>query len=286
MKTLIGKNNYLFLQNDSNKELEVHNNNLCLVDDNFHLKYEKYLHQYLLIVFPNKSLVQKEYLPDGFDLKYRPAFQKYQKYLGEHVLDLYPFLINKDTFYKTDTHINFYGAYISYGLVVEKIKRMFNLPLEKKNINIQTTECVLINLQLGLGDLTWETNLGDQFIENTVDTYYHSDDIELIFPKYEIKTNDKIKILDYELNDCTEKLIGSPVNWDVVSNYIIHSKNDTVEVKKKFLIFYDSFLLSSLTLWMLTFYDVYFVKSNFNEEVIKKINPDYIFEFRVERFLN
>ena len=34
-KTLIGKNGFLFLQNDSANELEVHNDNLCKVDNLF-----------------------------------------------------------------------------------------------------------------------------------------------------------------------------------------------------------------------------------------------------------
>ena len=40
-KTLIGKNNFLFLQNDSARELEVHNNNLCLVHHEFYKRYEE-----------------------------------------------------------------------------------------------------------------------------------------------------------------------------------------------------------------------------------------------------
>jgi len=33
------------------------------------------------------------------------------------------------------------------------------------------------------------------------------------------------------------------------------------------------------------FSEVYMIKSAFNNKIIEKINPDYIFEFRVERFL-
>ena len=59
-KTLIGKNHWLFLQNDSAKELEVHNNNLCLVDDSFYHKYANTKHKYFLTVFPNKSYLYKQ----------------------------------------------------------------------------------------------------------------------------------------------------------------------------------------------------------------------------------
>ena len=39
-KTLIGKDNYLFLTNDSAKELEVHCNNLNLVQDKSLQRYK------------------------------------------------------------------------------------------------------------------------------------------------------------------------------------------------------------------------------------------------------
>jgi len=46
-KTLIGKNGYLFLQNDCAKELNVHNDNLCLVKSNFYKKYESIKNKFL-----------------------------------------------------------------------------------------------------------------------------------------------------------------------------------------------------------------------------------------------
>ena len=46
-KTLIGKNGYLFLQNDSAKELEVHNDNLCLVKPNFYKKPDPMIMHYI-----------------------------------------------------------------------------------------------------------------------------------------------------------------------------------------------------------------------------------------------
>ena len=56
-KTLVGKNGYLFLQNDSCQELEVHNNNLSLVSNNFYEKYENIKDKFLLIVFNISSCI-------------------------------------------------------------------------------------------------------------------------------------------------------------------------------------------------------------------------------------
>jgi hypothetical protein len=287
MKTLIGKNNYLFLQNDSNKELEVHNDNLYLVKSDFHLKYEKYISNYLLIVFPNKSLVHKDFLPDRFNLQYRPAFNAYQRYFKDHILDMYPHLNGLDTFYKTDTHMNFHGACVTYGVAMEKIRNLFQLPIESISIIIQKKDCTLSELNIGLGDLTWEVNLGNQILQDRMDAYYYTDDIEMVFMKYIVDQNNKeLSFLDYNLKNHTPELNGRLVDWEIVSKFILHSKNNKVALQKKIIVFYDSFLLSSMPLWMKTFNEVYFIKNNFDPILIERIKPDYIFEFRVERFLS
>ena len=60
-KTLIGKEEYLFLQNDESKELEVHCNNLDLVKDKDLVRYKKYYNNIFFVNFPNKSLIYKKY---------------------------------------------------------------------------------------------------------------------------------------------------------------------------------------------------------------------------------
>jgi len=50
-------------------------------------------------------------------------------------------------------------------------------------------------------------------------------------------------------------------------------------------IIYDSFLLPTLWLYLRMFEEVYMSKHIFTESIIDKINPDYVFEFRIERFL-
>src|SRR4051812_9075909 len=258
MKTLIGKNDYLFLQNDTNKELEVHNDNLCLVREDFYIPLEKYIYKYLLIVFPDKSLVHKEYLPEGLDAKYRPGLEKYKNYLKDHILDLYSYLKDENSYYKTDTHMNLNGAYISYGVVLEKINKLFDFHVEKKtNVHLQKKDCILSDLGIAIGDLTMIENLGDQTLVDKMDTYYFSDEIETILYRYQLNENEKkISIFDYNLNDCTKLHFGNVIDWHIVSDCIIYSKNKEVKEKKKIVIFYDSFLLSSLSLWMQTFSEV------------------------------
>lgn len=288
-KTLIGKNGFLFLQNDSGNELKIHNDNLCLVQDISLQRYDDYKDKFLLTVFPNKSLLYKEFLPDGFDMIYRPAFDIYKNFFNDNMIDGYSVLnCFENTFYKTDTHINLNGAFIIYSNFVEKVNSLFNMNIIRKNIEIKNKLVKTLNeLNLGIGDLTWKINLGDQILETIEDTYYYSNDFTEIYLKYKVKPNDQLRILRFdkkEFIDNTDDFIDKIIDWDMLSQHILYKKNNIVP-KNKCLIFYDSFLLSTLGLYLELFDEVYLSKSVFSKEIIQIIKPDYIFEFRIERFL-
>jgi hypothetical protein len=288
-KTLIGKNGFLFLQNDSAKELEVHNNNLCLVNNLFYKKYENSLDKFLLIVFPNKSYVCKKYLPYEYNLKYRPGFDIYNDYFKEHILDGYIYVNNEDTFYKTDTHMNLNGCLLIYYDFVNKINNLFNLNIVPKQIDLKVKDVSsLSELDLGIGDLTWYNNLGNQVLTDTNDNYYFSNEVELLYCRYIITPNSEINFLLFNENILEDKTIlldKKRLEWDELSTYILYKKNTNAENNHKVLIFYDSFLLSTMSLYLNMFNKVYMCKSTFNSDLVNHINPDYIFEFRVERFL-
>jgi len=285
-KTLIGKNGYLFLTNDSANELKVHCENLDLVQDKSLSRYD--LNNFFLVVIPNKSLIYKEFLPDSYDIKYRPAFDVYEKKFQNKILDAYKVLKNEtDTYYKTDTHINLKGNYIIYKKFITKINKLFDLNIHEKNINILQKNCQLSSLEYGIGDLTWSTNLGDQELESTLDNYYFTDDFECFYNKYVIKNDSEIRFLNYELIDETLILQSNNefAHWNVISKYIIYKKNTNCLPKLKVIVFYDSFLLNILPLYLDLFYEIYMIKEVYNNNLINLIKPDYVFEFRAERFL-
>lgn len=286
-KTLIGKNNYLFLTNDSCNELEIHCNNKNLVN-NINLPQYKF-DKFIIVVFPNKSYIYKKYLPEKYDAKYRPAIQIYKNKLENKIMDGYELLKNEDdVYYKTDTHINLKGNYIIYKNFVKKINELYNLNLTAKNVILQNKTCKLNELKYGIGDLTWKINLGDQILDDINDTYYFSDDISDFYNVYEIKNNSDIRFLTYELCDKTNFLEEQNdfARWDVISKYIIYKKNiDKCDTQLKVIIFYDSFLLNILPLYFDLFYEVYLIKSVYDNALINLIKPCYVFEFRVERFL-
>jgi hypothetical protein len=193
-------------------------------------------------------------------------------------------LSNSDTYYKTDTHINVKGALIMYNLLIDKINNLFNMNIEKQEYTLTKIECnSLSQLGLGIGDLTWGINLGNQLLESTDDVFYQINEVNQIYCKYIFSNNSKIRILNYDCIDETEKQLNQILDWTIISNYILYIKNN--EKKYKIVIFYDSFLLSTLPLYMSLFNEIYFIKSIFDIDKINIIQPDYIFEFRCERFL-
>jgi len=289
-KTLIGKNNFLFLQNDSARELEVHNNNLCLVHHEFYKRYETIKEKFLIIIFPNKSYIYSNFLPDNFNMIFRPGFDMYNNYFNNNILDGYQILKDvDDTYYKTDTHINNKGALIMFNEFVNKINNLFNLNIN--NIQYLSNKIEIENLNhlgLGIGDLLWDGNLGNQILESTNDNYYEIIGSEILYTRYKFNINSEIKTLqniDNSLIDTTIDNYDKILDWNVISNYILFKQNIHIDNKYKVVIFYDSFLCLTLQLYMNLFYEVYFIKNLFDINIVNVINPDYVFEFRVERFL-
>ena len=290
-KVLVGKNDYLFLTNDSSNEIISHASNISTISKYKIEQYNKNVNKCLVIIFTDKSIIYNDKLPDGISCIYRSSLNKLKSCLNNHLHDSYEYLKNTDEpYYKTDTHINLNGSYEVYKNSMNHFNTLFNTNIIIKKINIKSkyVEKGLSTLQVGLGDLTWSINLGDIVLKNVSDNYYYSDDVVELYCKYNIIENNiyNMKFYDYEYNDKTNTLINTIFSWSVVSDYIIITKNLEVTNRLKVLIFYDSFLLSTLSIYMETFYEVIFIKSVYNNIIIDKYNPNYILEYRVERFLN
>ena len=289
IKTLIGKDNYLFLYNDSSKEIEFHCQNISCLKPYHYNNYIKNIDKLMITIFPDKSIIYNEYLPDEYSNKciYRSNFNQLYNEIPNNIHNPFIYLKNiSDCYYKTDTHINFKGAYEVYKNFI------FSQNIKFKEINM---ECMYLNkdyglfsLQIGIGDLTWKTNCGDIILQDISDTYYYSTDIIEFYCKYKIQTENifDMKFYDYENNDKTEELIDNIVSWNILSSHVITTKNDKVNNKFKVLIFYDSFLLSTMVLYMETFYECIFIKRPYTINLVNKYYSDYILEYKVERFLH
>ena len=287
-QTIIGKQNILFLSNDSSREFEIHCNNINSVSDKSLSRYNLNKDNFFIVVFPDKSIYYKDSLPDEYVASYRPSLDVYKNKFKDKLLDAYEKLKNiSDAYYKTDTHINFKGAHQVYLDFVDKINQVYNLELVAKKINISIIPNVeLSHLNRGIGDLTWGNNLGDlKLLENPIDDYYYSDDVMEFYMRYKISSDTDIRFLDYQLNDKTKYLNRKVVDWHIISDYIIYIKNTNIAKRNKIIIFYDSFLVGSLPLYFELFFEVWFIKHIYNHALILLIKPYFVFEFRVERFL-
>ena len=294
-KTLIGKNKFLFLINDNSDEIvnhckkQLNTNEIMLI----HHKIKQLSFQnYLLIVIPDKSIFYKEYLPDIYNAIYRNKLSLYQKNIPNKVVDVFNLLQkNKNDllYYKTDTHINLLGNYYIYQYFIKQIQLKFNIDIKPKSLHIQKKRCNLLDLKIGIGDLLWDSNCKIKMLNKNEynDVYYSSDDINYLYMKYVISDSKDIKFLDYSkhLNDVTQNLNGKVLNWNIISKYIIYKKNEKIGKKIKVVIFYDSMLLNILELYLELFHEVFMIKNSYNNNLIGYIKPDYVFEFRIERFL-
>jgi hypothetical protein len=283
-KTLIGKNNILFLFNDSCEEVKSHCENISKIND---LSLSKYtFNNYFLFVYPDKSLIYKDYLPDNYVFKYRNSLDVYKNKLQNKLHDLYEILkYENDIYYKTDAHINIKGNYIVYNYFITVINKQFNLNIIPKYIDLKFKICELKILDCGLGDLTWKENAGELILDDINDIYYFSDEINWFYCFYKIQNESNIRFLNYELIDNTKNIEGQIVKWEIISNHIIYIKNID-KINLKVIIFFDSFLLPILPLYFNLFNEIFFIKNMYSNYIINLINPDYVFEFRIERFLN
>ena len=278
-KTLVGKNNLLFLINDNNNSLLNHINNKMNIIDTKLNKYDKYLNKFKLFIFPDKEIICSKNLPEKYNKKlYRPTLEKYKLYLKDHIIILNN--IDETDYYKTDTHMNNKGLLKYYY----EFLKLYNLKNEKK-YKIINYNC-LSELNLGLGDLTWKNNIGNIILNDISDIYYKIDDFKNIYCNiYKNNDENNYNILDYNLKDISINYNNKIIDWEIISKNILYKKNNSNLVNKRILIFYDSILLHSINLYLKIFNEIYLIKKSFDEILINKIKPDFIYEFRIERFL-
>lgn len=284
-KTLVGKNGYLFLINDSNNSIQKHailNENMN--DDNLKTVFDKYKNDILFLVFPDKEILCKKYLPDNISCEYRNELQVYKKYFGSKLIDSIEILDYTD-YYKTDTHINNKGALKLFNLFLETLQNIFDISFAFDNYYEEINVNSLNEIGTGIGDLTWERNLGDIKLDNTEDIYHKINCDVFFFHIYNNSMNDPYKILNYELTDITNDIYDKQIDWAIISTNILFKKNENYKIKKKVLIFFDSFLLPTVNLYKNIFEEIYLIKTFYDETIVNKIKPDLIFVFCIERFL-
>jgi hypothetical protein len=168
--------------------------------------------------------------------------------------------------------MNLKGCYEIYKFFIKSFNEHYNINIEFIDVNIK---CYTVKNLFSL-------NLDSQILNNIADNYYYSDKIELFLLKKKVNEDKSIKFYDYDFNELNN--LDVVIDRQVLSNNIIITKNNT-DNNISILIFYDSFLISTMTLYMKTFNKCIFIKNIYNLKFVEKYNCDYVVEFRVERFL-
>ena len=282
IKTLKGKQNYLFLINDASDSLNRH----IFKKNKTNNKVLRSKRLTKILIYPDKEIICKDFLPDNIKIKYRQDLDYYKSYFKDKLLDPTNLLDHTD-YYKTDSHINNKGALKVYKYFNKIIGDMHNTILLEEDVILQEIRTNSLNLiSKGIGDLTWELNKGSLELEDISDIYYQlPKKYDFYCTKYDNKDED-FKILSNNLINISLNYKNRNIDWECISKNILYYNSNKALINKKVLIFYDSFLLSSIGLYKNMFKEIYFIKNIYNDTNINRINPDYVFEFRVERYLN
>ena len=261
IKVLIGKDNYLFLDNDSNKVLLQITGKKPLSDKmkaaikttfDFRRNYAKCLDfRYLWLIPPNTHCINAEHLPDGVKI----SDERSAIYLQNNFPDvvLYPLELlrqHRDKYavcYKTDTHWTGIGAALTFNEVSDRLG--LNTKIDVDNIPKIEKEFV--------GDL------GIKLSPRKTCTYQALDwesDVELLSDNHMATTGRFLHLRSKNRNGkrCVifgASSIGLYGNWKIIGHY-----------------FYETFF--------------FWTARCFDRQVINDLRPDVVINEVNERFFN
>ena len=259
----------LFLQNDTNHNIHQHLMGVPLRKSSAPYCFP----------FPNKIGWLRESLPSMSPfIVERP---------GSNPLKLER---EKEDFYKTDTHSTHLFLRKWYYAV------MTSLQLNALSYNLSRTEDSLVNLNKGLGDLSWDTNKGDLVVD-LEDFYYGVDgDLESPFPHWKPRPSNgrykdsTVTFYDTKFLELKELGVDEAMNWNVVGNSIVVFNTHKALNYKSIVIFHTSSFMPLYRIFAKTFYACVFIKTPMNNDefvrrVLQKWPAEYVIEAMNERFM-
>ena len=265
--TLKGRENYLFLVNDSDNEILQHfdknyknmfNPKLFLDDLHFKKKIlSKNNIDYHFFIIPDKSIICKNFLPFKFDVIKRNCDSIKEIVDFSNLLDYYHY-------FKYDSHINYNGG----KLLTYKFLNHIN-----KDFSLENYENLLVNKK--------DKYFHQQYNLLSPFNWSYSPLERFIFPH----EGDEYSPVPINLKNLNEKI---PNDFLTVRNReSFYYKNDNGFSDLKVLIFRDSSF--DYLKWFFSFYFkemfLYWDYGNFNKKLIEWYKPDLILEIRTERFL-
>lgn len=269
-KSIKGKNDFLFLFNDSNNELKQHfdfnyENKFIKNEflDEYYFKknlFEENNIEYHYFSIPDKSVVCKDFLP--FDI----TGIKRNVDLCDEIVDFADYL-NNTCYYKVNSHINIKGSEIITFKILNYINNNFTINEWNNIVNLTCEDVEIIRGS----DLLMEKNWSFSYKEK-----------KLLFNKYAENSEYTVrpKNISHESIPDEFKFCGKRESE--------HTRNEDSFSDKRVLFFRDSSFISFLDFFSFYFREIfaYWDHGSLNDELIKYFNPDIIIELRTERFID
>lgn len=285
--SLVGKNGWLFLCNDSNYCIEQYVGSLRLSPQLLQAYIDHYRNKqdylrnrgihYLLSVAPGKEYIYPEFLPDSVIASSRPNVRDQfisavNPELDEDIVDFKSVLLSNKSrgqlCYKNDSHWNHLGAMVASKAIIEKVCEKFpQVPRFDESL------FALIEMNEKPGDLSEKSRL------NYVDGKY-VESTELLISEVSSCVDDvKYEIKSHEVSDHVYKYFSRTRSTRLF-------RNSAGEHLPRAIILRDSY-----SDWMIPFLSEYFSEClymwtrNIDANVIASFKPDIVIEEVVDRFL-
>lgn len=264
IKVLVGKEGWLFLQNDTNRVVEQNNGTLKLSASEMDhwlltLKMrfamlESQNRKYYFLIAPNKESIYPEYLPDDYEITEERLVYQLMDACKQHNIPLY-FPIDALQAYKpkyqlypcVNTHWNGIGGFIAYEYLMNIIKKDIAIPI------VSWDEITFVEEETSL-------DLGNK----------------LNPPRTSVFSWGRVK---------------QPQARIAYDNKVINSGHVQVSVNQNAnlptaAVFHDSFIEFLLPYLMESFSNIHlFHTPSLDFDLIEKIKPDVVISEMVERFL-
>jgi alginate O-acetyltransferase complex protein AlgJ len=283
-RVIVGKNGWLFLGNDYNQTINQYRGIKQLKEKelvnwfSFFENIDAYLANqdiplYIMIP-PDKHRIYPEFLPDHLSIK---GISPYEQILAKNknlqIIDLFNTLQKRKEksehllYYKTDSHWNFYGAYLAY----QKLIKSFQKSIEFSPVVLEDKDFVssLITSKMDL-----------QVILGTDDVF---EDV-LILPQKQLSSSKLLMKASLTDTVWSDLLANAPVA--TVNSPIILNK----EKKGRAIVIGDSFMVALSPYINNTFSEIHYIHPqsfdcNMFEDLVNELKPDVVLIEFVEREL-
>lgn len=289
-RALLGKNSWLFLANDSNRVrdqiagrftvTQAMKDNYRAVFDERRKKFKKLGIPYFFFIAPTKERICMEYLPAGLatDFEMMPA-SVIRRLLNEDGSPLFALdealqdeQAKNETFYRTDTHWNYIGAYRAYKEIIEVVSNFIDCgrPHARESFGSK----ILKKYRGDLANKEKVVFIGEEYpllsiAPNDIDPVIFQEDVEQLF-------------------DITGDIINLPVSDNLKvsqtrTTVVFGNKNKNLP---KALVFRDSFAINLAPMMARHFSEIIYVwRPEVFFSLIESEKPDVVIQIMLDRFM-